>query len=133
MLLFDLTPDMDIHTEPGSHWVAIHLDTMLPKAYYFDSYGLLPFVPNIRNFLRRTCNLWSYNNHILHGFTTDVCGEYACLFEVCTNLGLALASLLSRSGQRSRTCRCRRLSCGSLSEDRHAPAAPSETGSAAPA
>ena len=27
----------------------------------------------------RSCKLWNYNTRTLQGFTTDECGQYACL------------------------------------------------------
>jgi len=70
------------HTESGSHWVAVHLDTRSSTGYYFDFYGLFSFVPAIQRF-HKSCTLWSYNTRTLQGFTIDVCGQYACLFAVC--------------------------------------------------
>ena len=31
--------NLDEHTEPGSHWVALFIDATKKKIYYFDSYG----------------------------------------------------------------------------------------------
>ena len=31
--------NLDEHTEPGSHWVALFIDCLKRKIYYFDSYG----------------------------------------------------------------------------------------------
>jgi hypothetical protein len=88
----------DIHTETGSHWVAVHLDTRSPTGYYFDSYGLFPLIPAIRHFLRRACILWSYNARTLQGFTTDVCGQYACLFALYMDRGLSPRQFLELFG-----------------------------------
>jgi hypothetical protein len=75
----------EAHDQPGSHWVAVHLDTRFSSSYYFDPYGLFPLVPAIRDFLRLTCAVWGYNDRTLQGFATDVCGEYACLFAACVD------------------------------------------------
>jgi len=37
----------DPRTKGGSHWVAVLFRTKSSFAYYFDSYGIVPFVPDI--------------------------------------------------------------------------------------
>jgi len=51
----------DPHNLKGSHWLAIHLQPKAHSAYYFDSYGLLPDIPQILSFLRRNGRVWDYN------------------------------------------------------------------------
>jgi len=41
------------HTEGFSHWLAVHFRPKASSAYYFDSNGIAPFVPDIEAFLRR--------------------------------------------------------------------------------
>ena len=77
----------DPHTERGSHWLAIHLEPRSSSAYYFDSYGLFPFVPAIRSFLRRNCTVCDYNVTRLQGLISTVCGHYCCLFALYTDRG----------------------------------------------
>jgi hypothetical protein len=48
----------DPHTEKGSHWLAVHFFPKSSSAYYFDSYGILPLVPDIEAFIRRNCTVW---------------------------------------------------------------------------
>jgi hypothetical protein len=75
------------HTEKGSQWLAIRF---LPKSsgtYYFDSYGIVPLVPAIREFLRRNCTVWHYNKRQLQGPTSNVCGKYCCLFALYMDRG----------------------------------------------
>ena len=118
----------DVHTKPSSHWDAIHMDTRSSSGYYFDSYGFFPLVPAIRHFLRRGCSLWSYNTRTLQGFTTELCGQYACLFPLFIDLDWTLASLTTCLGRRSQIFRRKQLSGRSSG---HALAAASEAGSAA--
>jgi hypothetical protein len=87
----------DVHTEPGSHWFAVHV-TRSSSGYYFDSYGLLPLVPAIRHFLRRACTHWSYTTRTLHVFTTDVGGQYGCLFAICLDRGLSSRHFVNQFG-----------------------------------
>jgi hypothetical protein len=76
---YTLIINTDAHTEPGSHWAAVHLDTRSTTGYYFDPYGLFPLIRAIRT---------------LQGFTTDVCGQYAYLFALCLDRGLSLRHFL---------------------------------------
>jgi len=77
----------DLHTEGGSQSLAIHFRTKSSGAYYFDSYGILLFVPDIQAFLRRNCTTWDHNGRQLQGLTSDVCGKYCCLFALYMDRG----------------------------------------------
>jgi hypothetical protein len=70
----------DPHTQKGSHWLGVHIEPRSSHAYYFDSYGIPPFIPTIQSLLRRNCTVWDYNTVQLQGFTSTVCGHYCCLF-----------------------------------------------------
>jgi len=70
----------DPHTKEGSHRLAIHLQTLLSGASYFDSYGSPPSDPNILSFIKRNAAIWGYNSIPLEGPTSVVCGQYCCLF-----------------------------------------------------
>ena len=75
-----LIVNADPHTEGGSHWQAIRLTPRSSRAYYFDSYGIIPLVPSIQAFVKRNCTSWKYNKRQLQGLSSDVCGQYCCLF-----------------------------------------------------
>jgi len=77
----------DPHTEGGSHWLAIHFEPRSSTAYYFDSYGFLPFIRTIHAFLRRNCTVWDYNTVQLQGLTSTVCGQYCCMFALYMDRG----------------------------------------------
>ena len=77
----------DTHTEKGTHWLAIYLQPKSYSAYYFDSYGLRPYLPSVCKFLKRNCLLWNYNNIQLQGLTTTLCGHYCCLFALYMDRG----------------------------------------------
>ena len=70
----------DHHKEKVSHWLSILFQRWSYSAYYFDSYCIAPFSPNILAFLRRTCTVWKFNTIQLQGPTNVVCGKYCCLF-----------------------------------------------------
>jgi len=55
----------DPHTEGGSHWLAVHFRPKSSSAYYFDSYGIIPLVPDIQAFIKRNCTAWGhYRRHL---------------------------------------------------------------------
>ena len=74
-----LIVNTDPHTKGGSHWLAVHLQSRC-LSYYFDSYGLPPFIPSIQSFINRNCIVWDYNAIQLQGPSSTVCGKYCCLF-----------------------------------------------------
>ena len=51
----------DHHTKGGSHWLAVHFRPKSSYAYYFDSYGIVPFVPDIVDFVQRNSTTWDHN------------------------------------------------------------------------
>lgn len=73
--------NLDREGQPGSHWVAIFVpaNRKLPMEY-FDSYGLLPFVSSVVNFV--ASNDFVYNNVTLQAPLSSTCGQYA-LFYIC--------------------------------------------------
>ena len=83
--------NLDPSNLPGSHWVAVYLRNHL--AEYFDSYGLLPFVPNIINFLKTFTVI--HNRVQIQSFRSDICGEYCCLYTVSKSLGQTLHKFLT--------------------------------------
>ena len=77
----------DPHTKSGSHWLAIHLQSRSHSSFYFDSYGLPPFIPSIQSFLHRNSIVRNYNTVQLQGPTCTVCGMYCCLIALYINRG----------------------------------------------
>ena len=75
-----LIVNTDPHTSRGSHWLAIRLQPRSYPVYFCNSYGLLPLIPKITDFLRRTCTVWNYNSTQLQGLNSSVCGKFCCLF-----------------------------------------------------
>jgi hypothetical protein len=91
----------DPHTESGSHWLAIHIQSRSSRLYYFDSYGLPPYIPTIQSFINRNCTVWDYNTVQLEG-STSVCGKYCCLMALYMDRGYSpqkFVGLLSGSIQ----------------------------------
>ena len=77
----------DPHTEDGSHWLAINFQPKSCSGFYFDSYGLHPYIPSILSLLKPTCVVWNFNTVQLQGLTGTVCGHYGCLFALDLDKG----------------------------------------------
>ena len=112
-----LIVNADPQIEGGSHWLAIRLTLRSSSAYYFDSYGIVPLVPGIQDFLKHNCTTSEYNKRQLQGLTSDVCGQY-CRFAPSSWTGVTLLSNSSRSlpavaMQTDRWRRCSRPKFGS--------------------
>jgi len=60
------------HTEGASHWLAVHFRPKSSSAYYFDPYGIVPFVPDNLAFIKRNCTTWDYNKSQLQSLTSNV-------------------------------------------------------------
>jgi len=70
----------DPNTKGNSHCLALHFRTKSSYAYYFHSYGIVPFVPDILAFVKRKSTTWDRNRRQQQSLTSDVCGKYCCLF-----------------------------------------------------
>lgn len=73
-----LISNLDSDTQPGSHWVAIHIDNN-KVGQYFDSFGRPPAAFH-RTFLNRNCRLWDFNVKRIQDDWTSVCGEYCLVY-----------------------------------------------------
>lgn len=73
-----LVSNLDSDTQPGSHWVAIHIDKD-SVGQYFDSFGRPPAGFH-RTFLNRNCRIWDFNIKRLQNDWTSVCGEYCMVY-----------------------------------------------------
>jgi hypothetical protein len=60
------------------HWLAIYLTSQ--SAYYFDSYGLKPYVDNHVNFIARNASNLHYNKKCYQAPASTVCGGYCLIF-----------------------------------------------------
>lgn len=67
-----LVANTDPSTKPGTHWVAIYLESP-NKIEFFDSYGLHPSVYGF------SFSVVKYNQSQLQSFTSNVCGQY-CIY-----------------------------------------------------
>lgn len=70
--------NLDPHTLPGSHWIAIHFLNK-KTAFYFDSYGHAPSNKNILHFLKKNAKNILYNKVCFQHRLSKTCGKY-CLY-----------------------------------------------------
>ena len=82
-----LNVNTDPHAESGSHCLAIHLQSRSHSSYYFDNYGLPPFIVSIQFFINRNCIVWDYNAIQLQELTSTVCGKYCCFLALYMDRG----------------------------------------------
>jgi hypothetical protein len=73
----------DPQDQPGSHWVAIYIDSD-GIGEYFDSYGLPPLNDEFYKFLFNNCpNGYFYNNITLQCIECVTCGKYCVAYLIC--------------------------------------------------
>ena len=77
----------DSHTDGGLHWLAVHFRPKSSSSYYFDSYGIVPFLPDILAYINRNCTTWEYNKRQLQSLISDVCCKYCCLYALYMDRG----------------------------------------------
>ena len=71
----------------GSHWVGICIDNQ-QRGEFFDSYGLHPMAYGMECGMEHT-SMWTYNDILLQGYNSSVCGYYV--------IGYCLAKMAGRS------------------------------------
>ena len=65
----------DPHREVGSHRLFIHFCPKFSIVYFFDSYGIVAFVPDMLTFIRTNCTTLDHKKRQLRSLTSDVCGK----------------------------------------------------------
>lgn len=73
-----LISNLDPDTKPGSHWVAIYIDSK-GIGEYFDSFGRKP-TGSHEVFLKTNCKKWIYNNIVLQNYFSSYCGIYCLVY-----------------------------------------------------
>jgi len=73
----------DKQDQPGSHWVAIYIDSN-GIGEYFDSYGVPPLYEEINVFLFNNCPNGIFCNYVtLQCISCITCGEYCVAYIIC--------------------------------------------------
>ena len=91
-----LIVNVDDHTQPGSHWLAVYIDQH-HSGEFFYSYARHPLMYNEHfvNFLNQHCREWVFNEKALQSYWSTVCGQY-CLFYLLNKVkGESLGSILA--------------------------------------
>jgi hypothetical protein len=83
--------NLDKHTLPGSHWVALYIDTN-SKCEFFDSYGLEPN-KQIRNYIEKHFSVLKYNRKCVQKFFTASCGQLCIYFLVWRVRGVPMKTI----------------------------------------
>lgn len=65
--------------KPGAHWVAVYVDKKA-HGYYFDSFGMPPFVQDHIDRLRENCKMIKFNKKQLQSESSVVCGQFCIMF-----------------------------------------------------
>lgn len=79
--------------EKGSHFVAIYVSSN--KIYYFDSYGLPPFSPEIKKFIKKNKingRTFKYNSQLIQNKDSIFCGYYCIAFLMSFDLNMTRTS-----------------------------------------
>lgn len=86
----------DASSSPGTHWVAIFLDTDM-RGEYFDPFGLPPLVAEFNLYLAQNCpNGYTWSNQTIQNvsFNSTVCGQYCILFVKLRSLGYTFCDMM---------------------------------------
>ena len=81
------------HTKPGSHWLAIYINEF-GHGFYFDSFGLPPYVVHHLHRLQRNTSYYTWNVQQLQDWTSNVCGHYCVNFLYHMSYGHCFDSFL---------------------------------------
>lgn len=93
----------DDSSQGGSHWIAI---VILPaknrsqgnKILYFDSFGRLPKVVHIKNFIKQNSASFDYCKKKLQSEFSIFCGNWSCVFLLSSILGLGIREFEGKFG-----------------------------------
>jgi len=87
--------NLDESTKSGSHWIAIYFSPN-GRCEYFDSYGIPPIYNDLKQKLLESCkgNV-IYNNSVLQGINTTVCGHYCIVFCLMKSRRIPFSRLLN--------------------------------------
>lgn len=78
----------------GLHWIAIFVNNK-SEGFYFDSYGLAPFVANISNVLRKNCKTIKFNDRQVQSDSSAVCGHFCVMFLYYMAHGIDMQAFLN--------------------------------------
>lgn len=87
--------NLDKHDRPGSHWVAVYIDTIEKKIIFFDSYGdnppsrIMNFCRNVKKQAKKlNLNYKIIINKKRHQYKDGQCGMYSMYFIISLLTGI---------------------------------------------
>ena len=92
-----LIVNTDKTTDPGTHWLAIYLDTDR-RGEFFDPFGLPPLFKELFHFLENHCPAgYRYNTQTLQNVAlqSTTCGQYCLLYVFLRCKGYAFNDMLT--------------------------------------
>ena len=79
------------HWKAGEHWIAIYINKN-GYGFYFDSYGLPPYVSYHADRIKKNCTRYDWNQVQLQGYDIKVCGQYCIVFLYYMQKGKSIKS-----------------------------------------
>jgi hypothetical protein len=73
-----LISNTDPSNMPGTHWIAIYVDSD-GRGEYFDSFGRKP-TGVFEDYMNDNCKDWIYNTRQLQSINSSYCGFYCCVY-----------------------------------------------------
>ena len=88
-----LISNTDPSDKPGTHWIAISVDSER-RGEYFDSFGRQP--PAVfEDYMNKHCISWSYNAKQLQSVVSSFCGAYCCVYCMLKCKGFSLNRIIN--------------------------------------
>jgi hypothetical protein len=88
-----LVCNTDPSYKPGTHWIAIFVDSN-ERGEYFDSFGRKPSGV-FEEYMNDNCIAWIYNTRQLQSVASSYCGYYCCLFCMFRCRGFSLTRIVN--------------------------------------
>ena len=88
-----LVCNTDPSYKPGTHWVALYVDSRR-RGEYFDSFGREP--PGVlEDYMNEHCVEWLFNTKQLQSIVSSYCGFYCCYYCVLRCRGVDLTRIVN--------------------------------------
>ncbi len=96
---FSLIANLDPASQPGSHWVCIHIDAS-GGTEFFDSYGRSPETKEIVQYMKKygSSEILCCPERLQGGFSSS-CGQYCVYYLYYRLRGESLNTIVNRFGQ----------------------------------
>ena len=88
-----LVCNTDPSNMPGTHWIAIFVDS-IGRGEYFDSFGRKPSEV-FEDYMNENCIDWNYNAKQLQSVASSYCGFYCCFYCMFRGRGYDLTRIVN--------------------------------------